>query len=305
MKSFSFQPWAEDCSGITLQGTQKKGCSLFGSNKENVYRYAEQAVTRDAATRFYDNPSMLMIGVQRVAVVDENAGEVMICTPARAAAWMILRNRGRKDTVLAETNALDNILQSELDYVLKELHSRRNGSIKTDASENNDIPTKIIIKEGDGVGSGAAKTWECTGFADNGGWAKFFADVMTEGNRWMAVIEGQTSSPHERLQLEHGKFDLVFQDNECELLYGEGRRFTADNEVILGLQLRRGFCVLRPASGEESKLKYDQFVLPRGLSKGVYSQDSRELRSGLQWRILSDQALTHYTLGEENMQLGN
>lgn len=308
---FTYRSWPDDCTGLSehriVEVESKAG--IFSSTitkKERIYRFSERPVGRDAATRFYDNPYMQMVGVQRVAVVDEDAGEVMICTPARAAAWMVLRNRGNQNAVVGEMNQLDNISQTELDEVLSELHCHANSHIWTDSEDNNDIPTKLVIKEGDTLGDGNVREWTLEGFADNGGWAKYFGEVMPEGKRWLAVIKGQTSS--KRIQSEPGKFDLVFKDNESELLYGEGRCFRSDHEEILGVQFRRGFSVIRLGKSKSGPhpaemKRYDQFILPKGLTAGVYSQKTRELKAGLTWRIRPDEALTHYTLGDDNMQV--
>ena len=105
---------------------------------------------------------------------------------------------------------------------------------------------------------------------------------------------------------QEGSFDIVFKDTESELLYGEGRSFRANDAEILGVQLRRGYCVLRPGLSdrpEATGLRYDQLILPKGLSAGIYNNKRRELRTGLIWRIKASEALVHHTLGEESMEV--
>jgi len=312
---FSFRKWPDDCTGITLVRVERqKSRGLFCRKKtiRRWYRYDERPVGRDEAGRFYDSPHMHMVGVQRVAVIDKLAQEIMICTPSRAAAWIVLRNRGVKNAVVSEVNSLDNISQEELDAALTELRDKRNGTITTDAANHQGVPRRMFIKEGDAQGAGSAKVWNLTGFAENGGWATFFEAVMVEGNRWLAVIAGATSSPKSHVKpTASDKFDLIFKDNEVELLYGEGRRYAAEGVEILGVQLRRGYAVVRGAApsltdgnqndhahGSKSvrNLRYDQMVLPKGLKEGLFNNSTRTPINGLIWRIRSGEAVNQYEL---------
>jgi len=292
----SFQQWPGETTGIVK--TSHKGMW-----RQPRYTISEHTIDRDGATQFFNNPSMLKFGVQRVAVVDPTSGEVMICSPMRAAAYYILSEIRKDPNANVETTSvLTNVTQKELDQAMMYLRNRRNGTMTTNAEQNGGIPTTLTLREGAQDGS-QGQQWDLTGFPESGGWATFFHQVMIEKNAWLAVIQGRTSNRVK--DLPGMQFTLVFKDVEAELIFGEARRFTSREHAheIVALQMRRGYAVIRGghARGEEQEhadLRYDRLVMNDvwGRRKGVFGTANRLPEAGITWRIRPNSAVTDMEL---------
>ncbi|KAI2498088.1 hypothetical protein MHU86_16398 [Fragilaria crotonensis] len=284
-----FEAWQKDTTGITT--STRNGQILYDID-------CQGQIQRDWATEFFRNPSMVKVGVQRVAVVDNTAGEVMVCTPMRAAAYLIRKERKTPDVAVSNSSRVEDVTQKELDMALKFLRNKNGGTITTDADEHAGIPTRLHITERDADVDEVVSDWDLVGYSKGGGWAKFFAEVMTEKNWCMAVIQGRTS---DRKNSNSGlRYNLVFKDTEAELVFGEHRNFKrgAQDDVIVGLQLRRGYAVIRGIvleNGEQSQ--FDQMIMPRGL-RGVFNNDTRVANPLIEWVIRPGASLDQLHLVE-------
>lgn len=228
-------------------------------------------IHRDDANAFYYNAYITFWKVQRVLVVDENAKQVAICTPMNFAAYYVskeLRKESNASLHRSYLHGCRGINGDELDLALGYLCGRRclgginDPSITFDA----DVTRKLtlVTKNKDGEET----TCVLPEFPPNGGWARFLVDLMENKMELTSIVEGVVSSTS---SVERETYELIFRDEEVELLMGECRIF----DGIHGVQFRGGaFGVFeRPMNND------DALVVPNDRRISLFNTERRVPRN--------------------------
>ena len=255
---------------------------LSFNEDESLFSIERIVVGRDEATQFYNSPYVHYWNVQRVIMIDHNSKELMLCTPMKAAAYYYKRHlvvpagnqqndnptRGEDNAYLLGIDRVDGIPSDDLDKAFNELYTRLQGSIKW----YNDINELEVKEEG-------KDAFYISGFSEQGGWGKFLYNMISPKAKWVSIMTGRirnSNHPKVKQRTANDTYDLLFDDQDAELILGEPRRFPRVIENDLdGLQFRGGFAVV--------EIDNEDFLISPYAGKGHFNRNTRAVINEKTW----------------------